>query len=120
MRFRPGVPPVPWAVVDTSWYTPVPQGAWRHGRSAPICYGWIGQQSGSGFRTLRDLHWEFLRLRTCFELSSSWHTLPAYGTHLNRNILDFMRWPQIDLGPQGLKDIQRPKPFQNNSCTSCQ
>jgi hypothetical protein len=23
-----------------------------------------------------------------------------------------MRWPQIDLGPQDLNDIQRPKSFQ--------
>jgi hypothetical protein len=44
-----------------------------------------------GFRTCRDLHWEFSRLWTGFELPSSWHTLPAYGTHLNRNILDFMK-----------------------------
>jgi hypothetical protein len=25
---------------------------------------------------------------------------------------DFMRWPQIDLGPKDLNDIQRQKPFQ--------
>jgi hypothetical protein len=42
--------------------------------------------------TLRDLHWEFLRLWTGFELSSSWTALPCYGgPNLNRNILDFMK-----------------------------
>ena len=50
------------------------------------------------FRTCRDLHWEFLRLWTGFELPSSWADLPCYGLNLNRNILDFMRWPQIYLG----------------------
>jgi hypothetical protein len=55
-----------------------------------------------GFRTCRDLHWEFLRLWTDFELPSSWPVLPCYGPNLNRNILDFMRWPQIDLGTQDL------------------
>jgi hypothetical protein len=49
------------------------------------------------------------------ELSSSWNVLPCYGTNLNRNISDFMRWPQIDLGAQDLNDIQRPKSFQKNS-----
>jgi hypothetical protein len=69
------------------------------------------------FRTGRDLHWEFLRLRTGFELPSSWANLPGYGPNRNRNISDFcvMRWPQIDLGAQDLNDIQRPKSFQNNS-----
>jgi hypothetical protein len=42
-------------------------------------------------------------------------TLPGYASNLNRNILDFMRWPQIDLGAQDINDIQRPKAFQNNS-----
>jgi hypothetical protein len=64
------------------------------------------------FRTLRVLHWEFLRLWTGFELSSSWADLPGYGLNLNRNILDFMSWHQIDLGAQDLNDIQRPKSFQ--------
>ena len=64
------------------------------------------------FWTLRDLHWEFLRLWTDFELPSSWRRLPCYGADLNRNILDFMRWSQIDLGAQDLNDIQRPKSFQ--------
>jgi hypothetical protein len=49
---------------------------------------------------------------TGFELPSSWTTLPCYGPDLNRNILDFMRWPQMDLGAQDLNDIQRPKSFQ--------
>ena len=65
--------------------------------------------------TLPDLHWEFLRLWTGFELSSSWRTLPAYGAHLNRNILDFMSWHQIDLGAQDLNGIQRPKYFSKSS-----
>ena len=64
------------------------------------------------FSTLSDLHWEFLRLWTGFELPSSWTALPCYGLDRNRNILDFMRWPQIDLGEQDLNDIQRPKSFQ--------
>jgi hypothetical protein len=64
------------------------------------------------FRTLPDLHWEFLRLWTGFELPSSWSALLCYGADLNRNILDFMRWPHIDLGAQDLNNIQRPKSFQ--------
>jgi hypothetical protein len=64
------------------------------------------------FWTLPDLHWEFLRLWTGFELPSSWRALPAYGANLNRNILDFMRWPHIGLVAQDLNDIQRPKSFQ--------
>jgi hypothetical protein len=67
------------------------------------------------FSTLPDLHWEFLRLWTGFELSSSWRALPCYATHLNRNILDFMKWPHIGLGAQDLNDIQRPKSFQKSS-----
>jgi hypothetical protein len=65
--------------------------------------------------TLRDLHWEFLRLRTGFELPSSWRALPCYGAILNRNSFCVMRWPHIDLGAQDLNDIQRPKYFQKNS-----
>jgi hypothetical protein len=42
------------------------------------------------YRTGRANHWEFLRLWTGFELSSSWTALPCYGPDLNRNILDFM------------------------------
>jgi hypothetical protein len=67
------------------------------------------------FRTKCELHWEFLRLWTGFELSSSWRRLPCYGASSNRNILDFMRWPQIDLGEKDLNGIQRPNSFQNNS-----
>jgi hypothetical protein len=63
------------------------------------------------FWTLRGFDWEFLSLWTGFELSSLWTALPCYGPNLNRNILDFMRWPQIDLGAQDLNDIQRPKYF---------
>jgi hypothetical protein len=39
---------------------------------------------------------------------------PAYGSNLNRNILGFMRWPQIGLGAQDINGIQRPKSFLNN------
>jgi hypothetical protein len=67
------------------------------------------------YRTCRDLHWEFLRLWTGFELPSSWTALPGYGPNLNRNILDFMRWPQIGLGAQDLNGIQRPKSFSKSS-----
>jgi hypothetical protein len=69
------------------------------------------------FSALSDLHWEFLRLWAGFEFSSSWVNLPGYGSNRNRNVLvlDFMRWPQIDLGAQDLNDIQRPKSFQTNS-----
>jgi hypothetical protein len=78
-------------------------------------YGWIGQQSSSGFSDrppaiLGQIHFE-----TGFELPSSWLNLPCYGLNRNRNILDFMRWPQIDLGAQDLNGIQRPKSFQKNS-----
>jgi hypothetical protein len=64
------------------------------------------------YRTGRANHWEFFCLRTGFELSSSWNVLPCYGTNLNRNISDFVRWPHIGLGAQDLNDIQRPKSFQ--------
>jgi hypothetical protein len=67
------------------------------------------------FRTKLRLHWDFLRLWTGFELPSSWSNLPCYGVNRKRNILDFMRWPQIDLGAQDLNDIQRPNSFQTNS-----
>jgi hypothetical protein len=59
--------------------------------------------------------WEFLRLWTGFELPSSWRALPCYGADLNRNILDFMSWHQIDLGAQDLNGIQRPKYFSKSS-----
>jgi hypothetical protein len=64
------------------------------------------------FWTLRDLHWVEFTFETSFELPSSWIVLPDYGSNRNRNILDFMRWPQIDLGPQDLNEIQRPNLFQ--------
>jgi hypothetical protein len=64
------------------------------------------------FRTGRDLHWEFLRLCTGFELSSSWSALPCYGANRNRNILDFMRWPHIDLGAQNLNGFNGQNTFQ--------
>jgi hypothetical protein len=69
----------------------------------------LGKKLVQGFRTKLPLHWEFLRLCTDFELSSLWRALPCYGADLNRNILDFMRWSQIDLGAQDLNDIQRQK-----------
>jgi hypothetical protein len=75
----------------------------------------LGNNPVQVFATKIRLHWEFLRLWTGFELPSSWVDLPCYGLNLNRNILDFMRWPQIGLGPQDLNDIQRPKSFQENS-----
>jgi hypothetical protein len=67
------------------------------------------------YRTGLPLHWEFLRLWTGFELSSSWRALPGYGADPNRNILDFMRWSDFGLGAQDLNDIQRTKTFQTNS-----
>jgi hypothetical protein len=64
------------------------------------------------FRTGRANRWEFLRLWTGFELSSSCHTLPCYATHRNRNILDFMRWPHIDLGAQNLNGFNGQNHFK--------
>jgi hypothetical protein len=63
-------------------------------RKRRLC--WRSSMSGLGkdlvqvFATGLPLHWEFLRLWTGFELSSSWSALPCYGADLNRNILDFM------------------------------
>jgi hypothetical protein len=74
-------------------------------------YGWIGRKSGSGCSDMPDLHWEFLRLWTGFELSSSWINLPCYGSNRNRSGLDFMRWSYFDHGAQDLNGIQRPKYF---------
>jgi hypothetical protein len=65
----------------------------------------LGNNPVQVFATGRDLHWEFLRLWTGFELPSSWRTLPAYGAHRNRNSFCVMRWPHIDLGAQDLNDI---------------
>jgi hypothetical protein len=75
----------------------------------------LGKNLVQVFATLRDLHWEFLRLWTGFELPSSWLALPACGSNLNRNILDFMMWPHIDLGAQDLNGFQRPKSFKKSS-----
>jgi hypothetical protein len=75
----------------------------------------LGNNPVQSFRTGRANHWEFLRLRAGFELSSSWLTLPAYGSNRKGNILDFMRWPHIGLGAQDLDGIQRPKYLKTNS-----
>jgi hypothetical protein len=74
-----------------------------------------GNDSVQVFSTLRDLQWVKFTFETGFELPSSCAVVPCYAPILNRNILDFMRWPQIDLGAQDLNGIQRPKSFQNNS-----
>jgi hypothetical protein len=76
----------------------------------------LGNDPVQVYRTGRANHWEFLRLWTGFELPSSWIALPDYGSNRNRNILDSMSWPQIDLGAQDLNDIQRPEYFSKNSC----
>jgi hypothetical protein len=65
-----------------------------------------------GFWTGRALYWVKITFETGFKLPSSCINLPCYALNLNRNILDFMRWPQIYLGAQDLNDIQRPKYFQ--------
>jgi hypothetical protein len=62
----------------------------------------LGNDPVQVYRTKLRLHWEFLRLWAGFELSSSWIALPGYESNRNRNILDFMRWPQIDLGAQDI------------------
>jgi hypothetical protein len=72
----------------------------------------LGNNSVQVLSTLPDLHWEFLRLWTGFELPSSCIALPDYASNRNRNILDFMKWPHISLGAQNLNDIQRPKSFR--------
>jgi hypothetical protein len=48
-------------------------------------YRWTGHKPGWVYWTLRDLHWEFFRLWTGFELSSSWRRLPCYGASTNRS-----------------------------------
>jgi hypothetical protein len=75
----------------------------------------LGNNPVQVLSTGRALYWVKFTFETGFELPSSWSALPCYGADLNRNILDFMRWPQIDLGAQDLNDIQRPKSFQKNS-----
>jgi hypothetical protein len=55
----------------------------------------LGNDPVQVYRTLRDLHREFLRLWTGFELPSSWTALPCYVLDLNRNSFCVMRWPHI-------------------------
>jgi hypothetical protein len=81
-------------------------------KEAPLAMAGLGNNPVQGFRTGRAAYLEFLRLRTGFELPSSWRALPCYGASLNRNSFCVMRWPQIGLGAQDLNDIQRPKSFQ--------
>jgi hypothetical protein len=75
----------------------------------------LGNNPVQVYRTLRDLHWEFLRLWTGFELPSSWIKAPGYGLNRKRSGLVFMRWSDFGLGAQDLNDIRRPKSFQKNS-----
>jgi hypothetical protein len=75
----------------------------------------LGNNPVQVLSTGRDLHWEFLRLWTGFELPSSCRALPCYAADLKRNSFCVMRWPHIDLGAQDLNDIQRPKSFHKNS-----
>jgi hypothetical protein len=75
----------------------------------------LGNNPVQVLSTCRDLHWEFLRLRTGFELPSSWVNRPGYGSNRNRNSFCVMRWPHIDLGPQDLNGFQRPKSFPKSS-----
>jgi hypothetical protein len=76
-----------------------------------LAYAWIGHKPGSGFSDMPRPALGVFAPWTGFELPSSWRRLPCYGADLNRNILDFMRWPQIDLGAQDLNDVQRPNHF---------
>jgi hypothetical protein len=62
-------------------------------RITPVLVFWTG----------RALYWVEFTFETGFELPSSCVNLPCYASNLNRNILDFMRWHQIDLGAQELK-----------------
>jgi hypothetical protein len=72
----------------------------------------LGNDSVQVYRTKLRLQWEFLRLWAGFELSSSWIALPDYGSIRNRNILDFMRWPHIDLGAQNFNGFNGQNTFQ--------
>ena len=76
---------------------------WRYAASSHVAG--LGNNPVQVLSTGRDLHWEFLRLWTGFELPSSWSILPCYGVNRNRNILDFMRWHHIDLGAQDINGI---------------
>ena len=60
-------------------------------------------------RTAYHGYFEFLRLETGFELSSSSLIDSCYRSIPNRSGLIFMRWTHIDLGAQDLNGIQRPK-----------
>jgi hypothetical protein len=76
----------------------------------------LGNNPVQVFATGRANHWEFLRLRTGFELSSSWNERPPLLWNKSESkYFRFMRWPQIDLGAQDLNDIQRPTYFSKNS-----
>ena len=72
----------------------------------------LGMDPVQGVWTSLAVYWEFFRLRTGFELPSSWSALPCYGADLNRNILDFMRWPQIGLGAQDLNGFNGKNHFK--------
>jgi hypothetical protein len=74
-------------------------------RITPVLVFWTG----------RAVYWVKFTSETGFELPSSWINLPCYGLNLNRNILDFMSWHQIDIGAQDLNGIQRPKYFSKSS-----
>ena len=86
------------------------------GVAAAVCVG--ASMAGPGndpvqvYRTLRDLHWEFLRLWTGFELPSSCVNLPCYASNRNRNSFCVMRWPHIDLGAQNLNGFNGQNHFQ--------
>jgi hypothetical protein len=71
-------------------------------RITPVLVFWTGL----------PLYWVKFTFETGFELPSSCLILKGYASNLNRNILDFMRWPHIGLGAQDLNGIQRPKSFQ--------
>jgi hypothetical protein len=75
----------------------------------------LGKKPVQVLSTGLPLHWEFLRLRTGFELPSSCRALPCYAADLNRNSFCVMRWPKIGLGAQDLNGFQRPKSFQKSS-----
>jgi hypothetical protein len=72
----------------------------------------LGNNLVQVFSTGRAVYWVKFTSETGFELPSSWTALPCYGPDLNRNILDFMSWSQIDLGAQDLNDIQRPNSWK--------
>jgi hypothetical protein len=75
-------------------------------------YGWTGQQSGSGVSDIARPALGVFASLDRFELSSSCTEVPCYALNLNRNILDFMRWPHIDLGAQNLNGFNGQNVFQ--------